>query len=154
MVGLCEARFTQDKYRDIVNGSSGEYRRARRFQVSPRVRTTAQELTEEAFTVPELTSAQLSEEFPGNEWLVADIYEKYKADKSSVDEKWAEIFARLEAASGSAQKTAPAQTAPAAPAKPAPQKTGQSAAPAAQKPAKSEQKASADKDTAAPPKPK
>src|SRR5699024_3984039 len=44
------------------------------------------ELTEEAFTVPELTSAQLSEEFPGNEWLVADIYEKYKADKSSVDE--------------------------------------------------------------------
>src|SRR5690625_295131 len=98
MVGLCEARFTQDKYWDIVNGSSGEYRRARRFQVSPRVRTTAQELTEEAFTVPELTSAQLSEEFPGNEWLVADIYEKYKADKSSVDEKWAEIFARLEAA--------------------------------------------------------
>src|SRR5699024_11890737 len=98
MVGLCEARFTQDKYRDIVNGSSGEYRRARRFQVSPRVRTTAQELTEEAFTVPELTSAQLSEEFPGNEWPVADIYEKYTADKSSVDEKWAEIFARLEAA--------------------------------------------------------
>ena len=51
--------------------------------------------------MPELTSAQLSEEFPGNEWLVADIYDKYKADKSSVDPKWAEIFARLEGASSS-----------------------------------------------------
>src|SRR5699024_484643 len=72
-----------------------------------------QEITEEAYTVPELTSAQLSEECPGNEWLVADIYEKYKADKSSVDEKWAEIFARLEAAntSDSQQSSADSQTA-------------------------------------------
>ena len=78
--------------------------------------------------MPELTSAQLSEEFPGNEWLVADIYEKYKADKSSVDEKWAEIFARLEAANTSAapqrssvdtQTAAPAQSAQKSAAKPA-----------------------------------
>src|SRR5690625_2559688 len=153
MVGLCEARFTQDKYRDIVNGSSGEYRRARRFQVSPRVRTTAQELTEEAFTVPELTSAQLSEEFPGNEWLVADIYEKYKADKSSVDEKWAEIFARLEAAksSGASQKSAPKQSA--APAESAQAKPAKPAAAAEQKTQKSEP-AAPSAEEAKPPQPK
>ncbi|MDN6358102.1 2-oxo acid dehydrogenase subunit E2, partial [Yaniella sp.] len=150
---LSEPRLAQGQYRDTVMAPTARI-------VVPGASSLAtcthnnKELTEEAFTVPELTSAQLSEEFPGNEWLVADIYEKYKADKSSVDEKWAEIFARLEAANTAEtpQKQAPPQTA--APAKPAPQKTGQSAAPAAQKPAKSEQKASADKDTAAPPKPK
>src|SRR5699024_2999991 len=63
---------------------------------------------------PELTSAQLSEEFPGNEWLVADIYEKYKADKSSVDEKWAEIYARLEAAKSSGASYNSARKQPAA----------------------------------------
>jgi multifunctional 2-oxoglutarate metabolism enzyme len=47
--------------------------------------------------VPELTSDRLSAEFPGNEWLVAEIYDKYKADKSSVDAKWVQIFERLEA---------------------------------------------------------
>ncbi|MGO1182604.1 MAG: multifunctional oxoglutarate decarboxylase/oxoglutarate dehydrogenase thiamine pyrophosphate-binding subunit/dihydrolipoyllysine-residue succinyltransferase subunit [Micrococcaceae bacterium] len=62
--------------------------------------------------MPELTSAQLSEEFPGNEWLVADIYDKYKADKNSVDPKWAEIFARLEGAPSSTT----ANDAPATPA--------------------------------------
>ena len=53
-------------------------------------------------TVPELTSERLSAEFPGNEWLVADIYAKYKADKSSVDAKWVQIFERLEATPASA----------------------------------------------------
>src|SRR5699024_9865190 len=90
------------------------------------------ELTEEAFTVPELTSAQLSEEFPGNEWLVADIYEKYKADKSSVDEKWAEIFARLEAAKSSGASQKPTATQSTAPAQPAQAKAAQPAAPAEQ----------------------
>src|SRR5699024_5242772 len=102
-----------------------------------------QELTEEAFTVPELTSAQLSEEFPGNEWLVADIYEKYKADQSSVDEKWAEIFARLESANDaesqpeasngktSQQKSADPQTAAAA--EPAPSSDGAKSAATDQK---------------------
>ncbi|QCU78444.1 multifunctional oxoglutarate decarboxylase/oxoglutarate dehydrogenase thiamine pyrophosphate-binding subunit/dihydrolipoyllysine-residue succinyltransferase subunit [Citricoccus sp. SGAir0253] len=47
--------------------------------------------------MPELTSDRLSAEFPGNEWLVAEIYDKYRADKSSVDAKWVEIFERLEA---------------------------------------------------------
>src|SRR5688572_29758830 len=53
-------------------------------------------------TVPELTSDRLSAEFPGNEWLVAEIYDKYKADKSSVDAKWVQIFERLEATPASA----------------------------------------------------
>ncbi|HEY4558415.1 MAG TPA: multifunctional oxoglutarate decarboxylase/oxoglutarate dehydrogenase thiamine pyrophosphate-binding subunit/dihydrolipoyllysine-residue succinyltransferase subunit [Enteractinococcus sp.] len=108
--------------------------------------------------MPELTSAQLSEEFPGNEWLVADIYEQYKADKSSVDEKWAEIFARLESAndSGADQKTADTQTA--APAQPA--QTKKAAKPAAAEtkkettqPAKSEPAATSGNSTK-PPKPK
>ncbi|MGO1884383.1 MAG: multifunctional oxoglutarate decarboxylase/oxoglutarate dehydrogenase thiamine pyrophosphate-binding subunit/dihydrolipoyllysine-residue succinyltransferase subunit [Citricoccus sp.] len=47
--------------------------------------------------MPELTSDRLSAEFPGNEWLVAEIYDKYKADRSSVDAKWVQIFERLEA---------------------------------------------------------
>lgn len=113
-----------------------------------------QELTEEAFTVPELTSAQLSEEFPGNEWLVADIYEKYKADKSSVDEKWAEIFARLEAAnnSGNNQQAADSQTA--APAQPAQtKKADKPAAAESKKPAKSEPAETA-ANSKKPPKPK
>ncbi|NUL48210.1 multifunctional oxoglutarate decarboxylase/oxoglutarate dehydrogenase thiamine pyrophosphate-binding subunit/dihydrolipoyllysine-residue succinyltransferase subunit [Cellulosimicrobium funkei] len=57
--------------------------------------------------MPELTSDRLSAEFPGNEWLVAEIYDKYKADKSSVDAKWVQIFERLEAAprSGGAAST-------------------------------------------------
>ncbi|GAA1805320.1 multifunctional oxoglutarate decarboxylase/oxoglutarate dehydrogenase thiamine pyrophosphate-binding subunit/dihydrolipoyllysine-residue succinyltransferase subunit [Nesterenkonia flava] len=46
--------------------------------------------------MPELTSSRLAEEFPGNEWLVADIYDKYKEDPDSVDRKWADIFRKLE----------------------------------------------------------
>ncbi len=46
--------------------------------------------------MPELTSSRLAEEFPGNEWLVADIYDKFKDDPESVDRKWAEIFRQLE----------------------------------------------------------
>ena len=46
--------------------------------------------------MPELTSSRLAEEFPGNEWLVADIYDKFRDDPDSVDRKWADIFRRLE----------------------------------------------------------
>ncbi|REE02640.1 multifunctional oxoglutarate decarboxylase/oxoglutarate dehydrogenase thiamine pyrophosphate-binding subunit/dihydrolipoyllysine-residue succinyltransferase subunit [Citricoccus nitrophenolicus] len=63
--------------------------------------------------MPELTSDRLSAEFPGNEWLVAEIYDKYKADKSSVDAKWVQIFERLEAdtpASAAAPSAAPARS--------------------------------------------
>ncbi|MFC0582557.1 multifunctional oxoglutarate decarboxylase/oxoglutarate dehydrogenase thiamine pyrophosphate-binding subunit/dihydrolipoyllysine-residue succinyltransferase subunit [Micrococcoides hystricis] len=72
--------------------------------------------------MPELTSSRLSEEFPGNEWLVAEIYEKYKSDKNSVDKKWWEIFEQLEGADEGADSSAPAKngtakSSPAAPAK-------------------------------------
>lgn len=46
--------------------------------------------------MPELTSSRLAEEFPGNEWLVADIYDQYRENPDSVDRKWADIFRRLE----------------------------------------------------------
>ncbi|MDR8020185.1 multifunctional oxoglutarate decarboxylase/oxoglutarate dehydrogenase thiamine pyrophosphate-binding subunit/dihydrolipoyllysine-residue succinyltransferase subunit [Nesterenkonia aerolata] len=46
--------------------------------------------------MPDLTSTRLAEEFPGNEWLVADLYDKYKDDPESVDRKWADIFRQLE----------------------------------------------------------
>jgi len=119
--------------------------------------------------VPELTSAQLSEEFPGNEWLVADIYEKYKADQSSVDEKWAEIFARLESANDaesqpeasngktSQQKSAETQTAAAA--EPAPSSDGAKSTAADQKSAEQSKPAASPAKTKQekskkPPKPK
>jgi multifunctional 2-oxoglutarate metabolism enzyme len=51
--------------------------------------------------VPELTSSRLAEEFPGNEWLVADIYDKFRQDPDSVDRKWADIFRSLESESKS-----------------------------------------------------
>ncbi|WP_150463096.1 multifunctional oxoglutarate decarboxylase/oxoglutarate dehydrogenase thiamine pyrophosphate-binding subunit/dihydrolipoyllysine-residue succinyltransferase subunit [Nesterenkonia ebinurensis] len=61
--------------------------------------------------MPELTSSRLAEEFPGNEWLVADIYDKYRQDPGAVDRKWADIFRRLESESsnGAAEKAAQAE---------------------------------------------
>ncbi|WP_146339274.1 multifunctional oxoglutarate decarboxylase/oxoglutarate dehydrogenase thiamine pyrophosphate-binding subunit/dihydrolipoyllysine-residue succinyltransferase subunit [Nesterenkonia sp. NBAIMH1] len=53
--------------------------------------------------MPELTSSRLAEEFPGNEWLVADIYEKYRDNPESVDRKWATIFQRLESEGAESQ---------------------------------------------------
>lgn len=79
--------------------------------------------------MPELTSDRLSQEFPGNEQLVAEIYRKYREDKGAVDRQWAQIFARLEASQPetapaapakreeTAAPQAPATTSPAAPAK-------------------------------------
>ena len=91
--------------------------------------------------MPELTSSRLSEEFPGNEWLVAEIYEKYKSDKNSVDKKWWEIFEQLENS-----ESAPAKTeakngttdAPKAAAKPSTKKSNASTP--APPPAKTEKK--------------
>ena len=61
--------------------------------------------------MPELTSSRLAEEFPGNEWLVADIYDKYRRNPDSVDRKWADIFHRLESESvnGAAEKAEEAE---------------------------------------------
>ena len=55
--------------------------------------------------MPELTSSRLAEEFPGNEWLVADIYDKFRDDPDSVDRKWVDIFRRLESESSSADSS-------------------------------------------------
>lgn len=69
--------------------------------------------------MPELTSDRLSQEFPGNEQLVAEIYRKYREDEGAVDRQWAQIFARLEASQPEAAST-PAAKAPAKPAAKAP----------------------------------
>ena len=61
--------------------------------------------------MPELTSDQISAEFPGNEWLVADIYDKYRTDRSSVDAQWAAIFERLESGGSKDEGAAPAASA-------------------------------------------
>lgn len=55
--------------------------------------------------MPELTSSRLAEEFPGNEWLVADIYDQFRDDPASVDRKWVDIFRRLEAETSSSDST-------------------------------------------------
>ncbi|WP_022872345.1 multifunctional oxoglutarate decarboxylase/oxoglutarate dehydrogenase thiamine pyrophosphate-binding subunit/dihydrolipoyllysine-residue succinyltransferase subunit [Nesterenkonia alba] len=60
--------------------------------------------------MPELTSSRLAEEFPGNEWLVADIYEKYRQDPDSVDRKWAKIFAELESETSAGDKADSSET--------------------------------------------
>uniref|UniRef100_UPI001111EAD5 2-oxoglutarate dehydrogenase E1 subunit family protein n=1 Tax=Nesterenkonia sp. F TaxID=795955 RepID=UPI001111EAD5 len=60
--------------------------------------------------MPELTSSRLAEEFPGNEWLVADIYDKYRADPGSVDRKWADIFRRMESESADDGAAAPSSS--------------------------------------------
>ena len=82
--------------------------------------------------MPELTSDRLSAEFPGNEWLVAEIYDKYKADRSSVDAKWVQIFERLEAAPGSGGTASTV--------KDTPQDSGKRNSQQAQKPAPTQEK--------------
>ncbi|MCW1249377.1 multifunctional oxoglutarate decarboxylase/oxoglutarate dehydrogenase thiamine pyrophosphate-binding subunit/dihydrolipoyllysine-residue succinyltransferase subunit [Acaricomes phytoseiuli] len=47
---------------------------------------------------------RLTEEFGGNEWLVDELYEQYRQNKNSVDEKWWPLFASLDSGeSGDAQ---------------------------------------------------
>ncbi len=42
--------------------------------------------------MPEQSIHRLPEEFGGNEWLVDELYERYKNDKNSVDTKWWSLF--------------------------------------------------------------
>ena len=64
--------------------------------------------------------------FGPNEWLVDEMYEAYKRDRSSVDPAWWDFFADYDANGssartlGSAADPAPAAPAPSAPAAPAP----------------------------------
>ncbi|MCB0933555.1 MAG: multifunctional oxoglutarate decarboxylase/oxoglutarate dehydrogenase thiamine pyrophosphate-binding subunit/dihydrolipoyllysine-residue succinyltransferase subunit [Mycobacterium sp.] len=91
-----------------------------------------------------------SSPFGQNEWLVEEMYRKFREDPSSVDSSWHEFLAdyHAEATPGgtaavgnagngqpAAAPPAPAAVAPAAPAPAAPPPPAASAAPAAQKPA-------------------
>ncbi|MGX1806903.1 multifunctional oxoglutarate decarboxylase/oxoglutarate dehydrogenase thiamine pyrophosphate-binding subunit/dihydrolipoyllysine-residue succinyltransferase subunit [Nocardia sp. NPDC055321] len=82
-------------------------------------------------------------QFGQNQWLVDEMYQKYKQDPSSVDESWHEFLAdytpEATGDSGNSQAVAPAPAAaapaPAPKAAPAPAKAAAPAAPAAPKPA-------------------
>ncbi|POH59925.1 multifunctional oxoglutarate decarboxylase/oxoglutarate dehydrogenase thiamine pyrophosphate-binding subunit/dihydrolipoyllysine-residue succinyltransferase subunit [Arthrobacter glacialis] len=58
--------------------------------------------------MPEQSIHRLPEEFGGNEWLVDELYERYKGDKSSVDAKWWPLFEGFAAddAAGNGRHTA------------------------------------------------
>ncbi|WP_125609561.1 multifunctional oxoglutarate decarboxylase/oxoglutarate dehydrogenase thiamine pyrophosphate-binding subunit/dihydrolipoyllysine-residue succinyltransferase subunit [Specibacter cremeus] len=59
--------------------------------------------------MPEQSSHRLPEEFGGNEWLVDELYERYQADKNSVDSKWWPLFAEFDsdAAAGNGRHANP-----------------------------------------------
>ncbi|MBU6148344.1 MAG: hypothetical protein KGP10_09275, partial [Actinomycetales bacterium] len=60
---------------------------------------------------PDLTGAEA--QFGPNAWLVAEMRERYQADPTSVDHRWAEYFAALpEGATHPSPPTAPTLTAP------------------------------------------
>ncbi|MFQ4147260.1 multifunctional oxoglutarate decarboxylase/oxoglutarate dehydrogenase thiamine pyrophosphate-binding subunit/dihydrolipoyllysine-residue succinyltransferase subunit [Arthrobacter sp. LAPM80] len=58
--------------------------------------------------MPEQSIHRLPEEFGGNEWLVDELYERYKCDKNSVDTKWWSLFEGFAAddAAGNGRHTA------------------------------------------------
>ena len=45
--------------------------------------------------MPDQPHHLIPEEFAGNEWLVDELFEKYQADKNSVDKKWWPIFEQM-----------------------------------------------------------
>ena len=52
--------------------------------------------------MPHQPQHPIPEEFAGNEWLVDELFEKYRTDKNSVDEKWWPIFESMSADSSTA----------------------------------------------------
>ncbi|MFB9163283.1 multifunctional oxoglutarate decarboxylase/oxoglutarate dehydrogenase thiamine pyrophosphate-binding subunit/dihydrolipoyllysine-residue succinyltransferase subunit [Arthrobacter psychrochitiniphilus] len=58
--------------------------------------------------MPEQSIHRLPEEFGGNEWLVDELYERYKGNKNSVDTKWWPLFEGFAAddAAGNGRHTA------------------------------------------------
>ena len=65
--------------------------------------------------VSDVSIDQLKEEFGGNEWLVDELYQKFLADPSSVDEKWRSLFEQVKP-SNNEKPAAPTANKPAAPA--------------------------------------
>ena len=57
-----------------------------------------------------------NEEFGANDWLVAEMYEQYKANPDSVDKSWWPILERYQASAGSTSTPAAPAVTPAAPA--------------------------------------
>ena len=77
----------------------------------------------------------IPEEFAGNEWLVEDLYERYRKDRDSVDRDWWPVFEAMDRAASSGRDSAAASPKP-----PAEATTNESAAQAeapAKKPAPS-----------------
>ena len=64
--------------------------------------------------MPHQPQHPIPEEFAGNEWLVDELFEKYRSDKNSVDEKWWPIFEAMNADNGSATEQSNAAEAQAA----------------------------------------
>ena len=46
--------------------------------------------------MPDQPHHLIPEEFAGNEWLVDELFEKYQADKNSVDKKWSVSYTHLD----------------------------------------------------------
>ncbi|MCM3686820.1 multifunctional oxoglutarate decarboxylase/oxoglutarate dehydrogenase thiamine pyrophosphate-binding subunit/dihydrolipoyllysine-residue succinyltransferase subunit [Kocuria rosea] len=96
----------------------------------------------------------IPEEFAGNEWLVDELFEKYQADRNSVDEKWWPIFEAMSAEDGagpeqaSAPQAAPKASTPRAAAPQAPAATPAAAPQTAAPKAAAPQPSSAPRATA------
>jgi len=85
--------------------------------------------------VPSTPRDLIPEEFAGNEWLVEDLYERYRKDRDSVDRDWWPVFEAMDRAASSGSDSAAASPKP-----PAEATTNESAAEAeapAKKPAPS-----------------
>ena len=51
----------------------------------------------------------IPEEFAGNEWLVEDLYERYRKDRDSVDRDWWPVFEAMDRAASSGSDGAAAE---------------------------------------------
>ena len=54
----------------------------------------------------------IPEEFAGNEWLVEDLYERYRKDRDSVDRDWWPVFEAMDRAASSGRDSAAASPKP------------------------------------------
>lgn len=68
------------------------------------------------------SSATVPEEFGANEWLVEEMYDRYQADPSSVDERWVAYFKTNGNGNGNGAAAKAAEKAPEKPAAKAPEK--------------------------------
>lgn len=65
--------------------------------------------------MPDQPRHLIPEEFAGNEWLVDELFDKYQADKNSVDKKWWPIFEQMAGDDRSDTQTSDTKTSAAAP---------------------------------------